>query len=755
MSYIRSRKHAVVRSEASLTATAATAALAALLALPAHAEEAAPSKRLKDIVVSADAERVAQDRSYKADISASPKATATLLDTPQTVTVIKEQLFREQVATTLTEALQNSPGVGTFYLGENGNTTTGDAVFMRGADVSSSIFVDGVRDTGSIARDVFNIEQVEVLKGAAGADVGRGAATGAISLVSKQPKLADSRAGSISYGSGDFKRAVADVNMGLTDSIAARLNLMIQDSDVVGRDRVENNRWGVAPSIAFGLNGDTRVFLDYLHVQQNNVPDGGVPTVGLPGYSSPDPIARPFLSNAARVDSENFYGTTNDHDDSNTDMVTGIVEHDFGSGFTVRNITRWGETDQNYRLMSFMAGATQLQTPAPDDPDSWTITRNANNKNVTNKILTNQTTLRASFATGFVQHTIATGVEFIREEQKTRTYAAIGTLPPVSLYHPDPNAPEYATVLTGAYTKGKTDTAAIYFNDTLVFSPQWQISAGLRLDHYDTKYTAVTADGVATTIKSNDDLVSGKVGLVFKPQENGSFYASYAVTRQPPGGANFSLSAADSANANNPQVEPQTAKTYEVGTKWDLLANRLAVTGAIYRTEFSDQVLEDSDGTFYRAGEKRVQGVEITATGQINENWAVNAGYTIMDTKVESPTGQVVVADGSRDLAYNPKDAFTLWTTYRVTDAFTLGGGARYVGKLKRGSDRSVGTPEYADSYWLLNAMATYQVTDDFNLQLNVYNLTDENYVASINKSGYRYNPGIPRSARITANFSF
>lgn len=755
MSYIRSRKHAVVRPDASLCATAASAALATLLALPAHADDAKPSKRLKDIVVSADAERVTHDRSYKAEVSASPKATATLLDTPQTVTVIKEQLFREQVATTLTEALQNSPGVGTFYLGENGNTSTGDAVFMRGADVSGSIFVDGVRDTGTISRDVFNIEQVEVLKGAAGADVGRGAATGAIALVSKQPRLADFRSGSISYGSGDFKRAVADVNMGLAEGIAARLNLMIQDAGVAGRDRVENNRWGVAPSIAFGLNGDTRVFLDYLHVQQNNVPDGGVPTVGLPGYSSPDPVGRPFIGNAARVDSENFYGTTNDHDDSNTDMVTGIIEHDFGSGVTVRNISRWGETEQNYRLMSFMAGPTQFQTPVPGDPNTWTISRSANNKNVTNKILTNQTNLRASFATGFVQHTIATGFEFVREEQKTRAFTPVGTLPPVSLYHPDPNAPNYTTVLSGAYTRGKTDTAAIYFNDTLVFSPQWQISAGLRLDHYDTKYTTVTATGAATVIKASDDLVSGKVGVVFKPQENGSVYASYAVTKQPPGGANFSLSATNTANANNPNVSPQKAETYEVGTKWDLLKNKLSVTGALYRTEFSDQILQDNDGTYYRAGDKRVQGVEVTATGQINEKWAVNAGYTIMDTKVESPTGQVVVADGSQNLAYNPKDAFTLWTTYRVTDAFTLGGGARYVGKLKRGTDGAVGTPKYANSYWVLNAMATYQVTDNVNLQLNVYNLLDEDYVASINKSGYRYTPGIPRSARITANFTF
>lgn len=748
MTYIRSRKHAV---DGALTATAATALVTALVALPAHAQGADPqAKRLKDVVVSADA----VEEGYKADVSASPKATAALVDTPQTVTVIKEQLFKEQAATTLTEALQNSPGVGTFYLGENGNTSTGDAVFMRGVDVSGSIFVNGVRDIGAVSRDVFNVEQVEVLKGAAGTDIGRGAATGAIALSTKQPKLADSRSASVGYGSGDYKRATADLNANLGGGMAARLNLMIQDAGVAGRDRIKNDRWGIAPSVAFGLDTPTRLYLNYVHIDQDNVPDGGVVTIGLPGYSSPD-AKRPFLSSAPRVDSANFYGTTADHDDNKTNSFAVVVEHDLASGLTVSNQTRYSEVEQVYRLTSFMATAANFLTPDVNNRDTWTFGRLANNRNALNSIWANLTNIRGSFETGGFSHTFSAGLDLTWELQKTRTVGGVGTLPPVSAYNPDPNVTSYSTTLTGAYVKGTTDTAAIYLNDAIAFTPQLQLNGGLRLDHYKTHYRSVAATGVATELEAKDDLLSGKVGLVYKPQANGSVYVSYAVTRQPPGGANFTLSATNSANANNPDVEPQTAKTYEAGTKWDVADGRLSLTGAVYRTQYSDQILTDTDGTYYRAGAKRVQGVELGVQGQITPDWAMNAGYTVMHTKVSSPTGQVVTADGSRVLAYNPSSAFTLWTTYRLPFGLTVGGGARYAGKLKRGSDGAVGTPAFADSYWVFNAMASYRVTPNLDLQLNVYNLTDEDYVASINKSGYRYTPGVPRSVRLTANLAF
>lgn len=232
-----------------LTATAATPAANAGTADAADAATPQSATRLKGVDVQASTLAA----------SASPKFTAPLLDTPQTIDIIGSDLMQKQGAATLTEALRNSPGVGTFYVGENGSTSTGDAIHMRGFDTSGSIFVDGVRDLGSVSRDVFNIEQIEVTKGPAGTDNGRTAPTGAINMITKQPGTENQVAASVSYGSGNRKRVTADWNQSLgTNGAAFRLNMMGQDSGVAGRDAVENNRWGVAPALAFGLNTATR-----------------------------------------------------------------------------------------------------------------------------------------------------------------------------------------------------------------------------------------------------------------------------------------------------------------------------------------------------------------------------------------------------------------------------------------------------------------------------------------------------------------
>ena len=748
--YIKSRKHTVL---------AATAIAALGLPMHAHAHAQAQAQTptatattptLKEVTVTEE-----QESAYTpAQGLSSPKFTQPLVNTTQTVTVIKEQLMREQGATTLTEALRNVPGVGTFYAGENGNTSTGDTVYMRGFDSSSSIFVDGVRDLGSISRDMFNIEQVDVIKGAAGTDFGRSAPTGSINLATKQPKLEDSFDASLGVGSASYKRATVDWNKKLEGmgGAAFRLNAMAQDAGVAGRDEVKNDRWGIAPSFAFGLDTDTRTYLNLLHVKQNNVPDGGVLTMGLPGYTSPDPSGRPFLSGASRVDSSNFYGTSSDHDNVTADMVTLRIEHDFAPGVTLRNTSRWGQTKQDYLLSSFMAGTSQLVTPSTD-PSTWTISRNINTKDQVNRILTNQTNLNASFQTGSIKHDLSTGLELTREEQRNYTLATSGTVPRVSVYNPDPSVslPDYAR--TGAGNKGTTSTVALYAFDTVKLNEQWQINGGVRLDHYKTDYDTWDATGASTLdLDKSGNLFNWKLGALYKPAPNGSIYANMALSQQPPGGANFALSSS-ATNAANPNMDPQKARTAELGTKWELLDKRMLISGALFRTEVTNEIVTNSDGTVGQTGKKIVQGIELGVTGQITPAWGVSGGYTRQNTKVD--TGSNVAADGTNGLTYTPKDALSLWTSYQMPFGLTIGGGARYAGGLKRGTDGAVGTPSHTDSYWVFDAMASYKVSKNFDLQFNVFNLFDKDYVAAINKSGYRYFPGVARSVRLTANVHF
>ncbi len=777
MAPITSRKHLVASRRPSASAgmlTAATLFTSLALALPAAATDMTDAqidttaKNLPGVKVEATA-----TSDYRVDNLSSAKFTQPLLDTPQTISIISKELIHDQGATTLAEALRNSPGVGTFYVGENGNTSTGDAVNMRGFDASSSIFVDGVRDLGSASRDVFNIEQIEVEKGPAGTDNGRTSAGGSINMVTKQPQLTNAVSGSVSYGNANRKRVTADWNQQLGEHSAFRLNLLGQDAGVAGRNNVENNRWGVAPALAFGLGTPTRVYVNLLHVKQDNVPDGGVATIGLPGYSSPDPD-RPWLDSAPRVDQDNFYGTNADHDNVKTDMATVHVEHDFSHGTTLRNTTRWGRTNQDYLLTAFMFSAANLVTPDPADPSSWTVARsNPTFKDNTNTILTNQTNLTTSFQTGSIEHNLSTGIELTREKLSTTGMATVdgSDWTPANLYHPDPNtASGPAWGRSGVDSHGETTTEAFYAFDTLKFGEQWLVTGGVRLDHYKTDFNSTVACGAGRNpvpcpvgeltgtivpgvdASKSDNLFNWKLGVVYKPAANGSIYAGYAVSAQPPGGAQLQLSS--SANsADNPAFDAQKARTAEVGTKWNLLDDGLLLSAAVYRTEVSNEVVQADDGLYYQTGEKRINGIELTAVGKLTDRWSISSGFTTMDTEVVK--GTVVSQDGSTDLAYTPKYAFTAWTTYRLPFGLSIGGGARYAGDMKRGRDGAVGTPNYTKSYVVFDAVATYAVNRHFDVQLNVYNLFDKKYVAAINKSGYRYTPGTPRSALLTANFRF
>ena len=780
MTFIRSRKYPVKSYKSSSNTgmlTTATLFTSLMLALPAAATESASNTAVTDAQV-ANAKTLpsvkvqATSNDYRIDQVSSPKFTQPILDTTQTISVISKELFQQQGATTLTEALRNSPGVGTFYAGENGTTSTGDAIYMRGFDTSGSIFVDGVRDLGTISRDVFNIEQIEVTKGPDGTEYGRTAPTGAINMVSKQPLAGNSVSGSVSYGSADQKRSSADWNQAISPNAAFRLNVIGQNSGVPGRNIVENNRWGVAPSLAFGLGTPTRVYLDFLHVKQNNIPDGGVSTIGLPGYGSPDP-ARPFIANAPKVDSDNFYGTSQDHDRDQQDMFTAIIEHDISENLALHNTLRWARTRQDYLLTSFMATAANLKTPDPADPSTWTVARsNPNFKHQNNRIATNQTNLTANFETGAVTHNLSAGIELTQEKATNLGIAALAgsVWPAANLYNPDTNVGELRFGPNGTYTNGKTNTEAAYLFDTMKVGEQWQINAGARLDHYSTNFTSRVLCGgkstpscgilpAASVVPGIDTRVSGnlpnyKLGVLYKPTANGSIYVNFAMSQQPPGGNTLAFSS--SANSlDKPDLEPQKAHTEELGTKWNLLDDKLLLTGALYRTTVSNQLVQDptNSAEYYQVGKQRVQGIEINAVGKLSDNWSLSTGYTIMNTKVIN--GNSVTSGGSSGLAYTPKSAFTAWTTYRLPFNLTLGGGARYSGELQRGTDGAIGTPAYTQAYWVFDAVATYSINKHVDLQLNLYNLFDKNYVASINKSGYRYIPGVARSAMLTANIRF
>jgi catecholate siderophore receptor len=745
-------------------AIAVSAALAVIAGPLAHAQNsptqtASEPKTLSKISVEGE-----DEATPKVDRVSSPKFTQELVNTPQTIAVVSKEVLNQQGATSLSQALRNTPGV-TFLLGENGNTATGDSIFMRGFDTQGSIFIDGIRDLGSVTRDTFNTEQVEIAKGPAGPDYGRGAASGYVNLASKVPTAQSFTAGTASYGTASNSRITGDVNHAFSESTAFRLNIMGQDGDVDGRDFIERKGWAVAPSVAFGLDGDTRSYFYLLHTEQDNVPDGGVSTIGLDGYFNT--AFAPGGANAGeipeRANRENFYGLASDFEEINGTMFTARFEHDFSDTVTLRNTTRVGHLKQFYVLTGINA-----VTATNQDPDLWTVARTRQAKFQESDLITNQTNLTVNLVTGAVTHAITTGVEFISEEQFNPTYVGLGTpITPANVYNPNRNdaQPGYLPVRNGVFTRGETQTIGAYLFDTLSFADRWQVTGGFRLDSFDTTTDGAALVGTAPNqvltpahFQRDDTLFSYKLGVLFKPTENGSIYLSHATSQQPPGGANFTLVAGGSGNsANRSDLDPTEGENLELGAKWELRGGALAFTGAIFDSTSKNELVQDPTNAaiFVQIGEREVKGVELGVVGKVTDNWQLSAGFAKMDTEVvrgnPTQTGELI--------NWSPELTFSSWTTYTAPFGLTIGGGVRYVDTVARAINNAAipsqtNVPS-APEYWVIDAMVGYQINDKLSLQLNAYNLADEEYIASLNNSGARYIPGTQRSGLLSVNFSF
>ncbi len=718
-----------------------------------------------------------QDSGYKVDKASSPKQTAALLDTPQTFSVIPEALFKEQGARNLTDVLSNTPGI-SFNAGENGFASGTNNFSLRGFDTSGSIFIDGARDNGSYTRDVFNVESVEVAKGPA-ADNGRGGAGGYVNLVTKTPTMEEFMGGGISYAFDQYdsearKRLTLDTNQVVNDSTAVRLNLLLEDSGVAGREHAEKNSWGIAPSVAFGLGTDTRAIFAYEHVQMNDRPDWGVSGASVKGLKGNTPYD-PALSS---VDRDTFYGLKSDYDDTTSDSFLARLEHDLSTGMTLSNQTRWARVDRDARY-------TMPFQYRPAQRDLLTDTQFYDRVNTS---LSNQTNLSAQFATGTLQHNLSTGLELTREESEARTYAEVRPQVVVDPFNPDwqRTGPTAKRGQLREASEVTVDTVALYLYDTIQLNEQWQLTGGLRLENYQVDISSKTVAGVPVGPDGYDDTeftVAGKLGLVYKPVEYGSIYVAYGRSVQPAGSF---LSGTDISRVNGQAMpgllkgaDPVKADNYELGTKWDFFDQRLSTAAALFYTEKRVAIsgLDNGEaGTAYLKGygEQIVKGLELSATGKITDDWNVFAGIVFMDSerkhsayldqvrKNANPGDYGVVDRTSGDeLAFSPRVSGSLWTTYRLPVGVTIGAGAKHVGSsyLGRPDDAERIIPNGAvgklPSYTTFNAMASYAVNPNLDVRVNLDNLTDEEYAVSTNWNGRRAMLGDPRTLTLSTDFRF
>lgn len=699
----------------------------------------------------------AAEQSLKVDKSANSKFVAPLLDTPKSVSVISKQLIKDTQVTTLADALRTVPGI-TLGAGEGGNPN-GDRPFIRGYNSESSMFVDGVRNSTSQNREMFAVEQVEVIKGSASSLGGAGSVGGSVNMISKVAKKGDALEGSVAAGTDNYQRITLDGNKDFGNGIAARVAVMGHQNEKAGQhDGAEYKRAGIAPSITFGLDSDTRATLSYYYLKSDDTPDSGVP------YNY-DATKKATVGKPVDVKQGIYYGL-HDRDFQKQENQIGTIklEHDINDNLTITNTAVYNKSTNDY-----------LWTQ-PDDSKGNVLNdkvwRRINSRITDTDIFTDQLALTGKFNTGTIKHKFNVGAEYSDQESNKGSYTTTypgyaGTTTGgfnsdckindawcTSLTNPNSKEEWLGTAVANRNTTTTTTkVTSVYLLDNIEFNPQWLLDLGLRWDKFDTKQVT---NATGAKLENDKDFFTYQAGLTFKPVENGSIYASYATSANPVG-----VDGGDGSEAIGQaymDLKPEEARTIELGTKWDLFNDRLNLTAAIFRTEKQNTRIQLDAGTYTNGGESKVDGIELTATGKITDKWDITAGYSYLDTEMTNPGPSCTRAGvctypnpaKGKQLPNVPENSATLWTTYKVLPELTLGAGAIAMDKVYGDAANTKWVPGYVR----YDAMARYNVNKNVDLQLNVNNLADTRYFTKAYASHYA-TEAEGRSAVLSLNFKY
>ena len=682
---------------------------------------------------------------------------APLIDTPQSITAIPKQIIEQEGATTLRDALRNAPGI-SLAAGEGGSQ--GDNLTIRGFTARNDIFLDGMRDFGSYYRDPFNYEQVDVLEGPSGVDFGRGSTGGVVNQESKAPLSHPFVSVDGNLGTDFTRRFAADINEPLPQlgkGTAFRLNVVGNAANVVQRDVTVNRHYGVAPTIAFGLQTSTRLTASYFLFGEDDIPDYGIPWY----FNKPAPVAR-----------HNYYGFTDlNYLRANVNIGTVKLEHDLSDRGILRNVVRYANYDRSARITEPQLNTATSGPITPQTPlDQLLVNRNQIATDSTETFLWDQADASLSGKFLGVRHMAVAGVEGGRETSSpvrptfyapqviNGKVASINTVPTTSLLQPDWSVPFSGTALPSSNVHTSALSVGVYLLDDIQLSQKWEITGGARWDRFDASYNAVnytypSPGNTVVTPSQFEQIVakpSWRGALLYKPKSNGSIYFAYGTSFNP----SAETLALSQGTANLP---PEENQTFEVGSKWDMNGGRLSLRGALFRTdkENAREASPTNSALYVLAGNQRVDGVEFEVQGHLTDRWELLSSYTFMHSEVVK--SQFYPLSVGSQLANVPDNLFNLWTEYRLPRGFEVGGGGNFVDSRTASStvpnDSTTGLPKAVPSYWVANAMAKYEITERISVQANVFNLLDRNYIDQIHPG--HLVPGAGTSALFGVKFKF
>ncbi|WP_350151571.1 TonB-dependent siderophore receptor [Nitrosomonas sp.] len=656
--------------------------------------------------------------------STATKTNTLLRDVPQAISVITNELIKDQSVRSIGDAVRYVPGVG-ISQGE-GNR---DALVFRGNRSTGDFFTDGIRDDVEYYRDLYNIERVEVLKGANGMIFGRGGSGGVVNRVSKQANWNPTNEFSFQGGSFNLKRMTADVGYVINDMAAVRLNALYEDAGSF-RDGVSMERLGISPTVTLKPTHRTKIIAGMERYHDDRTADRGITS---------------FMGRPVDVDRSQFFGDPR-RSHANVDVLAfnSLIEHKFDTGVTLQNRTNYATYDKFYQNVFANGGLDDVLNE---------VSLGAYSNATKRENVFNQTNLLYSLNTGPIAHTLMAGIEVGRQETHNRRATGLFnnslamTSLPVSFSNPITHVPITFRTRNGgrdgdvdALNRSVVNVTSLYIQDQIEIVPQLQAIVGVRYDLFEVDFQQ--KNGTRDHLKTRDDLIAPRFGLIYKPITPVSFYATYSQAYVPRAGDQLTA-----LNVTTETLKPEKFTTLETGVKWDIRPD-LAFTAAVYQLDRTNVINSVVGGQTFLTKGQRTEGVEVSLSGQLTSNWSVMGGYAYQVGEITSDIQGVAKKGAS--VAELPRHTFSMWSRYDITPSIGAAFGVIHRDSMLASLTNRVTLPDFTR----VDAALFTQFTKSFRGQLNIENLFNTKYFASA-QNDFNIAPGSPIAIRATliANF--
>ncbi|PKI03077.1 TonB-dependent siderophore receptor [Glaciecola sp. 33A] len=653
--------------------------------------------------------------------SNSIKTPTPIIDVPQSLSIFTADQISERGITSIGQMIDYTPGVNNSQ-GEGHR----DSIVFRGNRSTADFYIDGNRDDVQYYRALYNVEQVEILRGPNALLFGRGGTGGILNRVSKKAQVGENfnayKASLNSFGGFNLE---LDSNFDTSNTSSIRINAMYESLEN-DRDFFDGERYGFNPTAHLELSDNTTVDVSYEYVNHQRFIDRGIPT-GTDGR----PVEA--LKDIVFADPKNNYHELEAH------IFRANIAHQFTDNIKGNFSAFYGDYDKVYA--NFYASDYDQNTNIVE------LDGYIDNTVRDNLILSSN--MIAEFQTGNFEHTLIVGADFVQTNSDQNRFNPVFSSTvddreffiasrPISLRGftgVNASGESFTTDFTDLNddTRVGLDVFSLYLQDEIEISENLDIIIGARFDSFDIEVFNAVPSSLETRSRK-DEQVSPRAGIIYKPQENVSIYASYSESFLPRSGEQFA-----NINGSNNQLDPDTFANQEIGIKWDF-ADGLSLTAALFENEQSSPQVADNDPSTLDIIDSEISGFELQLAGQVTDAWSVSFNYSTLD-------GEIVDRNGGtgRSPREVPESNISIWNTYQINDVMGLGLGATYQDESFIDNSNTAILP----SYTRVDASAYYDVSDTMRIQLNVENLTDRLYYPN-SHSTHQATVAAPFNARLS-----